>query len=74
MALVVHPVVENANNQDARIVSLEEDAMAAARGHQDARPEVVARVATVPRIKPFIVSRRAAMYWFVRSGPHVRVE
>ena len=41
---VVHPAVENAKNQDARIVGLEEDAVAAACGHQDARPEVVACV------------------------------
>lgn len=33
-----------------------------------------ARVMTVPRTRPFIVSRRASMYLFVRSSPHVRVE
>lgn len=43
MATVVHPVVENANNQDAGVVGLEEDAVPATRGHLDADPEVVAR-------------------------------
>ena len=42
MTTVVHPVVENANNQDARVVGLEEDAVATAGGHLNAWPEVVA--------------------------------
>ena len=41
MATVVHPVVQDANNEEAGFISLEEDAVTPADSHLDAWPEVV---------------------------------
>ena len=41
MATVVHPVVQDANNEDAGIIGLEEDAVSPADSHLDARPQVI---------------------------------
>jgi len=42
LAAVVHAVVEDANDKHADFVSFDEDGVAAAGGHLDAWPEVVA--------------------------------
>ena len=43
VAAVVHPVVQDANHQDAYVVRLEEDVMATAGGYLDPRPDVATR-------------------------------
>ena len=43
MATVIHALVKDADDQDEGVVGLEEDAVAAAAGHLDSGPEVVAR-------------------------------
>src|SRR5690606_32813831 len=42
VATIVHAVVENADNQHAGLVGLEEDAVTAAGGHLHGRPEIIA--------------------------------
>ena len=37
VAPIIHPVVEHANNKDARLVGFEEDAVTATGGHLQAR-------------------------------------
>ena len=75
VALIVHPVVEHADDDDPGFAHLEEDAMATAGRHAEPSPQVVALATDdVSRTSPFIVSRSAAMYSEVRSGPHVRRE
>ena len=41
MATVVHPVVQDANNEEAGFIGLEEDAVTPADSHLDAWPEVI---------------------------------
>ena len=63
VAPIIHPVMEHANNKDARLLGFEEDAVTATGGHLQARPQVIAASTDdVPATRPFMVSRNAAMY------------
>lgn len=41
MASIVHPIVQNADDQHSRIVDFEEDTMTAAGSHLQAEPKVI---------------------------------